>query len=57
MTKATRYEIIKHIFRDEATPKEEKEKFLDKEIEIDFSDVDTYYKIACFACLPELEGK
>jgi len=57
LTKETRYEIIKTLYRSRELTRTAKSDRLSHEMGIDFSDVDVINQIACEACLPEMEKK
>jgi len=57
LTKLTRYEILKQIYRAKDLSLNTKQDRLTHEMGIEFSDIDVLNQIACMACLPDREKK
>ena len=57
LTKLQRYNIIRKVFADKDISIEEKNKVLQEEMVIDYSDVDENNKIKCHACIPDADNK
>ena len=53
LTKLQRYQIIRKIFANKDIPLDEKMGYLNKEMAVDFSDVDNMNKLKCLACIPD----